>query len=364
MTDLSFAEFFGASPCPGVESEYYDGRTLKNGYWVYINEGNANWASHTHYHLSQINHGSAYLDMHPWFRHELRRIQEKFLRGEQRLFVAYCVGSSALGAQGSFDGHETALVDVDRLCCELLRQTRGRARFTLLSDHGLYFTPQESRLVFIGRMLSRFGYHVTDRLRGPRDVVVPQFEMVSVSSVCTQMPAPVARDALGIEGVELSAYMDGDELVVLSRNGRATIRRSATGYRYAAPSGDPLELKPILEKLQEAGRVGPDGFVEDRVLFEATLRHVYPDPAARLWRAFHGLVQHTPEVILSLADGYHTGSELQTRLINMVGVHGNLRQISTNGFAMTSEGELPADIRMEDLRAAMRTLGVPFGSSQ
>jgi hypothetical protein len=251
---------------------------------------------------------------------------------------------------------------VDRLCRDLLRQTHGRARFALLSDHGLYFTPQKSRLMFIGDMLSRFGYHVTDQLRGPRDVVVPQFEMVSAASICTQTPAPVARDALGIEGVELSMYMEGDNLVVLSRTGRATLHKSATGYRYDAQFGDPLELEPVWQKLQDAGQVGADGFVDDRVLFDATLQHAYPDVAARLWRAFHGLVQHTPEVILSLAEGFHTGSKLQTDMVNMVGVHGNPRQASTNGFAMTTEGELPADIRMEDLRQAFQALGLPFDS--
>jgi hypothetical protein len=360
MTDLSFSEFFGVSPCPGIESEYYDGHTLKNGYFVYAQEGNANWAPRTDYHLRQFYHAFAYLDVQAWYGHELRRVQETFLRSDQRMIVTYCVGSSAQGASEAFNGHEAALVSVDRMCRELIRQTHGRARFALLSDHGLYFTPQESQLVVLREMFARFGYHVTDKVRGPRDVVIPEFEMVSVSSVNTQTPAPVARDALGIAGVELAMYMDGEELVVLSKTGRAAIRKSATGYRYAAQFGDPLELKPILDKLHAAGKVDAEGFAEDQALFEATLQHVYPDPAARLWRAFHGLVQYTPEVILSLADGFHTGSKLQTDMINMVGVHGNPRQISSSGFAMTSEGGLPADIRMEDLRAALRALGVPL----
>jgi hypothetical protein len=67
MTDLSFSEFFGASPCPGIESEYYDGHTLRNGYWVYAHEGNANWAPHVDYHLPQVYHTFAYLDIHAWY---------------------------------------------------------------------------------------------------------------------------------------------------------------------------------------------------------------------------------------------------------------------------------------------------------
>lgn len=364
MTDLSFAEFFGASPCPGIESEFYDGHKLNDGYWVYLHEGNANWAAHTDYHLPQCYHGSAYTDIHAWFGHELRRIEELFLHSDRRLFVSYSVGSSALGAEEGFNGHETAMVNVDRLCRGLIYRTRGRVRFALLSDHGLFITPEESRLVSIREGLANYGYHVTERLRRTGDVVVPEFEMISTSSIWTQTPGPVARDALGIKGVEMAAYAEGDGLVVLNKTGRATIQKSAQGFRYVPQSGDPLELQPILEVLKTEGQVDASGFVNDRALFEATLHHTFPDPLARLWRGFHGLVRHTPDVILALEEGYHTGSPLQTALINMVGVHGNLRQISSNGFALTTEGELPADIRMEDLRAALQAQGVPFELSR
>lgn len=360
MTDLSFSEFFGASPSPGIESEFFDGQKLHDGYAVYLREGNANWAAHTDYHLPQIHHGSAYLDVEPWFGHELREIQRRFLATDRPLFVGYCVGTSGLGAMQARDGHQAGMILVDRFCRQLMYQTQGRVRFTLLSDHGHFFTALESRRVPLKDMLARFGYRVTDRLRGPRDVVVPQFEMVSAGSIHTLTPAPVARDVVGIEGVELSAYMEGDALIVLSRDGRARIERSGQRFRYRAERGDPMLLAPAVDRLRQAGRIDADGWVDDRALFEATLAEAYPDGVARLWRAFHGLVQYTPEVIVSLEEGFHCGSPFQTDMVHLVGVHGNLRQASTHGFAITTEGELPRDIRMEDLRAALRALGVPF----
>jgi hypothetical protein len=364
MTDLSFTEFFGASPSPGIESEYYDGQSLRFGYWVYINEGNAKWYPYTDYHMPQINHGSAYLNIDAWFNDEMGRIERQFLSGRRCVFVGYSVGTSGMGAEEGRNGENVAMVTVDRMCHELLYRTHGRVRFAMLSDHGLLFTPQQNRQAYIPETFRRFGYNVTDRLRGPRDVVIPDFEMVSASSIYTLTPVPVARDAVQLESVDLAAYMQGDDLVVLNKTGQATISKSAAGFRYQTQFGDPLALKPILERLRDEGRVDAEGFVEDHVLFEATSHHVYPDPAARLWRAFHGLVASTPQVILSLNDGFHTGSKLQAALINLVGVHGNLRQASSSGFAMTTDGELPADIRMEDLRKAFEVLGVPLGQNR
>jgi hypothetical protein len=360
MTDLSFSEFFGVSPSPGVESEYYDGQRLRDGYGVYLNEGNARWLSKTDYHLPQILHGSAYLDVEPWFGHELRQIQELFLNGDRRLTIGYCVGTSGLGATQSRGGHRKGLALVDRLCRQLLYQTRGRARFALLSDHGHYFTAVESRRLPLRDLLEARGYRITDRLRGPRDLVIPEFEMVSAASIWTYEPRRVAADVAGFAGVELAAYLEGERLWVVSGDGKAAITKRGDGFRYSPEYGDPLRLRGIWQRLESAGQVSADGFVADRVLFEATRRHVYPDGVARLWRAFHGLVEHTPDVIVALREGYHGGSAFQTRMVKLVGVHGNLREASTCGFAMSSEGGLPDDIRMQDLRTVLKSAGIPF----
>lgn len=361
MTDLSFAEFFHVSPSPGVESEYYDGKRLRNGYSGYIREENSSWTACTDYHMPQLNHGNAYLSIRPWFAHELRRIQNLCLQCDRPLVIGYCVGTSGMGAAYGRQGHVDAMAMVDRFCRELIYRTRGRARFALLSDHGHHFACKVSKRIPLREELARQGYRVRNRLTRPRDIVVPEFAMVSCASIYTRAPACVARDVVTIEGVDLAAYREGDALVVVGRDGLARISRSEAGFRYQPERGDPLELRPVLASLAEAGKVGPQGYVPDRVLFEATVDHAYPDAVARLWRAFHGLVEHTPDVLVSLADGYHAGSRLQTEMIALVGVHGSLRRMSTYGFAMTSEGSLPANIRMEDLREALRAAGVPFG---
>jgi len=358
MTDPSLVDFFHLVPGVAIESDYYDGRTETDAYKLYLNGEVAIWHAKVDYSLRHVAHAWAYLDQVSWFDHELRRIQDEFERSDKKSFVAYCVGTSALGARQGREGHEIGLSRVDRFCREMMYRTRGRLRITLLSDHGHNLVT--SHRIPLSDLLRRSGYHITTgRLTKPQDIVVPEFAMATCAAIYTCDPESVGRDVVKIEGIELSAFMDeSGDVVVLDRNGRARISRSNGGYRYKAVSDDPLGLVPIWKRLGESGQVDPDGFVADAVLAEATEDHVYPDAADRLWRAFHEQFQHKPDVLISVADGYHCGSELQSNVITLRAAHGNLRPLSTFGFAASSAGRLPATVRMRDLAPALKGLGV------
>jgi len=370
MTDLSLSEFFHASPCPGIESQYYDGHHLTNGYLTYAEEKNTPWLAYADYHLNPIDHSEVYGHPHVWFDHELRRIQELFYQKHQRCFIGYCVGPSALGAKFGRDGHLAGLIRLDRFCQQIFYRARGKVQITLFSDHGHNLV--RSRRIPLTEFLRECGYHVGDSLQHPGDVVVPEFGVVTCAAVHTRQPAAVARDLLGLEGVDLTAYLDrgrgrpgsqGDRIIVLSRTGRASITHSDAGFRYETLpqlTGDPLELGPVLNLLRRQGRLDADGFVSDRVLFDATADGEYPDAVHRLWRAFHGLVKHTPDVLVSVKDGWHCGSPFMTDLLQLSAAHGNLNPLSSTAFVMTTVGKLPPVVRMEDLRAALINLGVPL----
>lgn len=382
MTDLCFSEFFGVTPSPGVESQYYNGKTLTGGLSTYLGGGNARWLRQVDYHMQPLAHASAYLDSHPWFMHELGQIERLFFTQETESFVGYCVGTSALGAQYGRNGHYAGLVALDRFCQSVLHRTRGRVRITLLSDHGHNLVQSERAL--IPEMLRQVGYRVTNSLQRAGDVVVPQFGVVTCAAIHTKSPERVAGDVTGIEGVDLAIYVDqSGDVIVLSRGGSARISRSqpaagVTGasddsddqhdgrggedvrYRYVTQRGDPLSLNPILSELKSRGLVDTDGFVADRDLLRATLHHTYPDGVHRLWRAFHGLIEHPPDVMVSITDGWHTGSVTIAKLRTMYATHGNLNELGSTGFAMTTAGELPADLRMEDLQKALLDRGVRF----
>lgn len=359
MTDLSFAEFFGVTPCPGAESEFYDGRALEDGYGNYVHETNAPWLARTNYHLINIAHAVAYFRPDAWFDHELHYIQKYFMRGEQSPFIGYCVGSSALGAKLGRSGHVGGLLRLDRMCQQLMKDTRGKLQITLLSDHGHNLVP--SRRVPLTESLERMGYRVNSRLKKPGDIVVPEFGVVTCAAIYTGEPQRVAQDVVLLEGVEQAAYLSpDDQVVVLSREGLARIARRGETFRYLVESGDPLKMNDVWQKLVKEGRADADGFVSDAALFGATIDHEYPDAVARLWRAFHGLMVHTPDVMLTVRDGWHCGSKFMTAVFNLQAAHGNLGGPGSCGFAMTTCGPLPPVMRMNDLAQALRTQGVPL----
>jgi len=357
MTDACLVDFFHLMPGVAIESDYYNGQRQTDGYKVYLKGGVAIWQEHVDYHMRHSAHAPAYLDPLPWFDHELRRVQDDFLRDDRQRTIGYFVGTSALGASKGRDGHLTGISRVNRFCHEIVFRTRGRARITLMSDHGHNLVT--SRRIPLSNLLKKAGWNVTHRLRGPRDLILPEFAMATSSAIYTRSPEPVARDAVQVEGIELAAFVDADgSVIVLDRQGRARITRSAEGYRYEPLTADPLGLNAIWQRLTEAGRLTPNGYAPDAVLFEATIEHHYPDAIDRLWRPFHEQFQNKPDVLISVADGYHTGSEFQSRVITLRAAHGNLRPLSTYGFAATTAGELPAALRMRDLATALRTVGV------
>ncbi len=359
MTDLALSEFFGTSPCPGVEAGYFDGKRLRDGYEVYANRGNVPWQQHVDYAIRPIAQAFGYLDPLPWYDHELKEIDMIFRQQGRRMTIGYSVGGSAMGSNFGRNGHEVAMIHADRFCQQLVFETRGRARCHLMSDHGHNLMPSER--IPLADLLAEMGYRKARTLNGPYDVVVPQFGIVTMAVVHTRVPERVAHDVLGIEGVEQSIWRpEPDHLVVLSRDGEAHVERGDAGFRYRAVRGDPLEMLPILERLAADGKVGADGFVEDRVLFAATQSHVYPDALYRLWRAFHGLIVNTPDVMVCTADGYHCGSLYMTQTIQLRAAHGNLRAPSSTGFAVSMSGELPEVVRMADLRGEFHKLGVPI----
>lgn len=358
MTDLSLSEFFGCSPCPGVESAYFDGRRLRDGYETYAQGGNVPWHQFVDYWMNMTAHAFAYLWPDAWFDHELGEIQVAFTQSTQRRFTGYCVGTSALGALQGRNGHARALVQLDRFCQWIIRREQGRVHITLMSDHG--HNLMLSKRIPLPETLGRMGYRISDRLKKPGDVVVPEFGIVTCAALSTREPDRVSRDVVSIDGIRLAAYLDAahDEVIVIARDGEARIGRDADGrFSYRAQRGDPLQLLPIIADMQRGASGTEVPVLDDGMLRNATMTHVYPDALHRLWRAFHGLVKNTPDVLIDVEDGFHCGSPFMSKTIDLAAAHGNLGQLSTSGFCMTTAGQLPPDLRMDELANALKTLG-------
>jgi hypothetical protein len=130
------------------------------------------------------------------------------------------------------------------------------------------------------------------------------------------------------------------------------IAHKAGRYSYQPASGDPLKLKEILPTL----RADADGYYDANEMLAGTCMHAYPAGPERLWRAHFGIVANPPDVIVSLADDYYSGSRGLGGFVKVASTHGGLNYRNTTAFIMSTTGPLPPLIRSREVPANMTGL--------
>lgn len=362
MTDLALADLFHSSPCLGLEALYFNHRTnrLAGGDADYLAMKNEAWVHHLDYRAGTIWDPIAYVYPDQVFDKELGDVRKLFDRRDRRQLSAYLVSTAGLATRDGIAGMLKQLDVIDRLAEELVWETRGLVKVTILSDHG--HTLMRSRRIDFRPALKQKGWRITDRLGGPRDVVPIEYGLVTYASFATRNRAGLAADLVTCEGVRLVSYAEGDTVAVRNADGQGLIERRGDRYRYRATGDDPLQLLPVLADLKAKGRCDADGFVADRVLFEATAAHVYPDALDRLWRVFHGLAENVPDVIVDLAEGYYAGLESRAAWYRTAAsTHGDLERSSSTAVILSTAGPLPPVLRSRDVPEAMEALtGEPW----
>ena len=346
MTDLALSELFHTGRCLAYQARYFDreANRFTDGNAVYLSGRNSPWLARMSYRCSFWWDALAYLNPQAVFNHEIKAIASAFRKIDIGEACAYSVATAGLGTRGSREGIREYLRTIDRLCEQIIYERRGRVHLTLTADHGHNLT--ENKRISFRETLEAGGYRQAKSLREPRDVVPVGYGLVTYAALFTNDPAGVADCLLGHEDVELACYPRDDAVVVRDRTGEARITRGTSGFAYDSRRGDPLRLAAIIERLRLDGKVSGDGEIDSAALFEATLDHDYPDPLARLWDAFHELVEYPPDLIVNLRDGACYGSRFFHAMIGRVSsTHGSLNRASSTTFVLTTLGQLPAAMR-------------------
>ena len=359
MTDLALSDVMHAGACYSLQALGFDRtRNCKcGGSSAYLSSDNAPWVAKVNYRASPWWDGLMYLDPQKVFNHELQGLKKTFAKFEEGEAYGYAVGTAGLGTRYGREGVSKYLCEIDAFCRQLVYERCGRVRITLAADHGHDLT--HAQLVSFRDVLEAGGYRETESLRERRDVVVIAFGLVTYAEFYTQDAAGVAQCLLNHEGVEFTCYAAGDKVVIQDCEGFACISQGPGGeLRYDSSRGDPLKLNPILERLAHAGKIAPSGEIDAEAMFYATVEHEYPDPVARVWRAFHGLVQSPPDVIASLRSGYCHGSRFFYEAIgrDVASTHGGLRRDTSTTFVMSMLGDLPPVLRSQDILPALARL--------
>jgi len=362
MTDLALAEVF-VSPKPlGFESLYYDHRAnrLTGGNGDYLSLKNEAWARVVDYRAGTLLDPIAYIYPNYVFNREMEDFTRLIARRDRRHVIGYFVSTAGLATRDGARGIEKALDAVDRLSHQLVAESRGLVKVTVLADHG--HTLKRCERIDFRKFLSDKGWRITDRLSGPRDVVPVEFGLITYASFAAHDRPGLAGDLLQHDGVRFTVYQEGSVIVVRTRDGEARIERRDDRYRYRASAGDPLELAPILERLKTEGKVDADGFVADRDLFLATADHRYPDPLDRIWRAFTAMAENVPDVIADLKHGYYAGAAARAVWFDSAAsTHGDLERMSSTTFLMSTAGPFSGPLRSRDIPQALERLtGEPW----
>ncbi|MCX5654120.1 MAG: hypothetical protein NTY65_05675 [Planctomycetota bacterium] len=360
MTDLALTDAFSGVTCVGYEVVYYDRekKSIVGGDADYLSLKNESWVSNLAYRAVTVMDPLAYLYPNWAFETELGDFWKVFDRRDRTDVAVYFVGTAGLGTRQGLEGQRKVLAAIDRLAEELVQKSRGLVKVTMMSDHGHTLTPCE-RIDF-RKYFQDHGWRPVNRLQKSRDVVPVEYGIITYAAFNTDDRPDLVAILLEHPGVDLVTYPDGQRVSVEKKGERASVERRGNQYRYVATAGDPLELAAIIAKMKADGRMDADGFADDRVWFDRTLTHKYPDPLNRLWRAFNGMVEHVPDVIASLKEQYSAGSASRAFWLPYVAsTHGDLQRKSATAFIMSTVGPvLPpgAGARHRDLPALLEKL--------
>lgn len=364
LTDMCLEDLLGHVPVAGFEAEYYDHRRdrVVGGATSYLSGRNQPYNRLLQYRANLILDAVGYVV--PWkvFGHEIDNILETLDKRQTREVLAYVVSAAGVSTRDGRDGQVRCLRKVDRLVRQVVTETQGLTKVTLVSDHGHSYT--RAQRAPLEKHLKDKGWRLRNRLCDPNDVVFVRFGLVTYASLSTRRPAALARDLASAEGVDLVSHRNPSNPLSVVVTGskdpssdgpapRAIIRRTDNGrFVYEPVVGDPLELKDALRSIKpdRGGSYDPDD------LLKATVDAKYPAPLQRIWRAHFSLVENPPDVIVSLKDSYYTGSASFGRFVDVASTHGSLNRTNSVTFLMSTAGRLPSVLRSRDVPGAMAEL--------
>jgi hypothetical protein len=353
LTDLALADALGHFTCRSFEAAYYDAKAARmaGGSDAYLHGENEPFNRLLQYRAETLMDAAAYVVPGPIFGKEINDSKRLFDKNLTKEFMAYYVSSAAMGTALGAEGDLVCLQRVEQLVNQVIWETHGQTKVTILADHGHTYTP--AKRVGLEDRLKSLGWRVTESLQGPKDVVDVRFGLVTYVALSTHSAAAVAAASVSCEGVQLASYADKDTVVVLTPGGgRAVVSRKGDRYRYEAASGDPLKLAAILATL----KADADGYYGADDLFAATAMHEYPVPLQRIWRAHNGMAENIPDVIVSLKDDYYSGAGGFAAFAKVASTHGGLDKPNSTTFIMSTAGALPPVMQSADIPKAMKAM--------
>lgn len=264
---------------------------------------------------------------------------EAFSASDRGVFFAYVDATDLVAHLASPDALRPVLEHLDQALDALRRRQPDRPFYTVLySDHGIEGGfPLVNIRRPVRRALTDSGYRIRGRIRGPRDVVVVPYGLLSSIVIYTRAGSEtgVAEAVRDVDGVDFCVAASGpDRWTFVGPGGLARAERrhdgDTTEWRYVAEGDDPLGYGGL--------GAGAEWWSDDWWL-DRTRSHEYPDALHRAARAFD-LVTQPASVLCSLEPKAMFGA-LATNATSRMTVgrlhwtHGAMRREASYGFMTT-----------------------------
>ncbi|HEX5736656.1 MAG TPA: hypothetical protein VF131_27745 [Blastocatellia bacterium] len=367
MTNIGMCAMLGAPKTLGYEQLYFDrerGR-MCGGHVKYIKNRKQDPARRGYNHLLDYEEPMqfeflVYVLPERIFSADLTRLLDAFKKSRAPVFYAFLKSTDGIVHLGGREKLLPALAQLDAALSELYEDHSGELEIMVYSDHGNTIMP--FKRVPMRTHLAQFGFQTSNRINGRRSLIIPGFGLCSYAPIFTaaENRREVAEALTLLPGVDFSVFRPlddaGDTTELTGPNGHARIHydRASRAFRYEQVAGDPLALAPVIADLRARGLIDKRGYAMDRVWFEATKDHLYPDALSNIWFSVREHVESTADVLVSFKDGYCYGSKLFERLVTLVATHGSALRSTSYAFLMSTHSEMPPHMRADEARGLLR----------
>jgi len=347
LSDVALTELLHTGKVPGYENLYFDTQRnqIAGGATSTVSKVRMPYLDALDYDEPGIFKGLAYLIPIRIYHADLGRFRKRYAASQLPAYVAHICSTDSVCHVLSRDEFLKLMLEVDRLLREIYIQQRGQVDFVVFSDHGNSHV-QNQRIDLDG-FLAQHGFRGESSIRSENSVVVPAFGLVGALPVYSQPQntAKLARLFASHEAVDFTVYLEGERVQICSSRGSAVLEAKDSGkfLKYAAVDRDPLQLKPVMQRMLEQRRLNAEGFASADNWFAATATHQYTNAVNAIYHGVTNHVSNRANLLVSLKDGYHYGSPFFDRLVTMRSTHGNLRRTSMTGFFMRN-GPTPAAV--------------------
>ena len=367
MTNIGMNAMLGARRSLGYENLYFDrerGR-ICGGPIKYVKRRSEDPEKRGYNHLLDYEEPMqfeflVYVLPERIFSADLAGLLDAFKKSSAPVFYAFLKSTDGILHLGGREKLLPALAQLDAALAQVYEDHRGELEIMVYSDHGNTIMPFTR--VQMRTHLAQFGFKTSNRINGRRSLIIPGFGLCSYAPIFTaaENRREVAEALILLPGVDFSVFRPlddaGDTTELIGPDGHARIHydRASRAFGYEQVAGDPLQLAPIIENLEARSLIDNRGYATDRVWFEATKDHIYPDALSNIWFSVREHVESTADVLVSFKDGYCYGSKLFERLVTLVATHGSALRSTSYAFLMSTHREMPAHMRADEARGLLR----------